>query len=116
MTVGEACDLRREQQMREGWPLGIVAINDSAETAEPGRRERNKLQKKARIVAAARDLFQRQAEVRGRAGRQIARVRDGVAVAVRRTGGNGTGIPKVVLVTVCLRRVRYGGAVVARIA
>ena len=46
--------------MREGWPLGIVAINDSAETAEPGRRERNKLQKKARIVAAARDLFQRQ--------------------------------------------------------
>jgi AcrR family transcriptional regulator len=28
--------------------------------AVPGRRERNKLQKRARIVAAARDLFQRQ--------------------------------------------------------
>lgn len=37
-----------------------AAIEEAAATAEPGRRERNKLQKRMRIVEAARALFQRQ--------------------------------------------------------
>ncbi len=37
-----------------------AAVEDAAGSAEPGRRERNKLQKRTRIVAAARELFERQ--------------------------------------------------------
>lgn len=40
--------------------MATEAVSETADNAEPGRRERNKLQKKERIVAAARDLFQRQ--------------------------------------------------------
>ncbi|WP_425230813.1 TetR/AcrR family transcriptional regulator [Sphingomonas sp.] len=36
-----------------------VANREQSLAGEPGRRERNKLQKRARIVMAARDLFQR---------------------------------------------------------
>jgi AcrR family transcriptional regulator len=37
-----------------------TAVEEAAGIAEPGRRERNKLQKRMRIVDAARALFQRQ--------------------------------------------------------
>lgn len=45
--------------MRE--PTAAVTLTDDRnKPAAPGRRERNKLEKRARIVAAARDLFARQ--------------------------------------------------------
>ena len=40
--------------------MASAAVQEPAAGAAPGRRERNKLQKRARIVQAARELFQQQ--------------------------------------------------------
>jgi AcrR family transcriptional regulator len=40
--------------------VASATLNETANAAVPGRRERNKIQKQARIVEAARELFQRQ--------------------------------------------------------
>lgn len=44
--------------MRE--QAAVTLTDEQGKAAAPGRRERNKLEKRARIVAAARDLFERQ--------------------------------------------------------
>jgi AcrR family transcriptional regulator len=49
-----------ERESGDDAETGMVPGKTDAGVATPGRRERNKLAKRARIVAAARDLFRRQ--------------------------------------------------------
>ncbi len=49
-----------ERESGDGAQIGMMPGKADMGLAAPGRRERNKLAKRARIVAAARDLFRRQ--------------------------------------------------------